>query len=95
MANGYFNDLPKRTFADKILRDKAFQTPKNAKYDGYQRELVSMLFKYFDKKTSGGAVNKELANKLHKLIIRKFLKQNVQSCFIDSIWVAYLADMKL
>ena len=29
--------LPKRTIADKILRDKAFNITKDTKYDGYQR----------------------------------------------------------
>ena len=39
--------------------------------------------------------NKELAEELHKSIIRKFEKQKVNSFFTDNIWVADLADMKL
>ena len=35
MAYGDFKDLPKRTTADKILRDEAFNNSKNVKYDGY------------------------------------------------------------
>ena len=35
-----FKDLSKRTPSDKILRDKAFDTAKNPKYDGYQKCLT-------------------------------------------------------
>ena len=50
MAYGDFKDLMKRTASDKVLRDNAFNVAKNPKYDGYQRELPSMVFKFFDKK---------------------------------------------
>ena len=49
MAYGDFKDLERRTFSDKILRDKAFNIAKNPKYDGYQRGLASMVYKCFDK----------------------------------------------
>ena len=39
--------------------------------------------------------NKELAEKLHNLIIRKFEKLKVHSSFINSIWSADLADVQL
>ena len=42
MASGDFKDLNRRTFADKALRDKAFNTAKDQNYDGYQRRLSSM-----------------------------------------------------
>ena len=51
MAYGDFNDLPRRTIADKILRDKAFNIAKSPKYDRYQNELASMVFKFLDKKS--------------------------------------------
>ena len=76
MACGDFKDLPRRTVAEKVLRDKAFNIAKNPRY-GYQRGLVSMVYKFFGKKTEGGAVknetmqNKVLAEELHKPIIRK------------------------
>ena len=38
---------------------------------------------------------KELAEELHKPIIRKIRKRKVYSPFIDNIWVADLADMQL
>ena len=78
MAYGDFKDLTRRTATDKILPDKTFDIAKNLKHDGYQRGLASMVYNFFDKKTSGGAVtneimsNKELAEELQKPIIRKF-----------------------
>ena len=50
MTYGDFKDLNRRTSADKVLRDKAFDIAKNPKYDGYQRGLASMVYKFFDKK---------------------------------------------
>ena len=49
MANGDFKDLTKRKASDKMLHHKAFNIAKNLKYDGYQRGLVSMVYKFFDK----------------------------------------------
>ena len=56
-AYGNFKDLARRTASDKIWRDKAFNTAKNPKYDGYQRGLASMVYKFFDKKSAGSGVN--------------------------------------
>ena len=39
--------------------------------------------------------NKELAEELHKPIIRKFNKRKIYSFFIDNTWGADLADMQL
>ena len=49
-------DLAKRTESDKVLKDKAFKTANNLNYDGYQRELASMGYKFFDKKSKGRGV---------------------------------------
>ena len=117
MAYGDFKDLTRRTTADKVLCYKAFNIAKNPTYDGYQRGLGSMVYNFYDKKSSGGAAtlarsetlatrnnslikneiisNKELAEELHKPIIRKFNKRKVHSIFIDNIWGADLADMQL
>ena len=59
-----FKDLKRRTASDKILRDKAFNIAKNPKYDGYQRGLASMAYKFFDKKSEGSGIvnNKEIGN---------------------------------
>ena len=93
-------DLVKRTQSDKVLRDKAFNIEKNPNYDGHQRGLASMVYKFFDKKSAewGGVNNNEnlkLANELHKPIIRKFKKRKVYSSFKDNIWGVDLADMQL
>ena len=48
MVYGHFKDLARRTASDKVLRTKAFNIAKNPKYDGYQRGLVSMVYKFFD-----------------------------------------------
>ena len=53
-----FKDLNRRTFADKVLHDKAFNIDKDPKNDGYQRGLDSMVYKLFDKKSSGRKVLK-------------------------------------
>ena len=80
MAYGDFKDIARRTASDKVLRDKAFNIAKNPKYDGYQRGLASMVYKFFDKKSKGSGVNiplefnEQLAKELHKPIIRKFKK---------------------
>ena len=47
---GDFKDLNRRTAADEVLRDQAFNIAKNPKYYENQRELVSMVYKIFDKK---------------------------------------------
>ena len=39
--------------------------------------------------------NKELAEGLHKPVIRKLEKRKIHSPFIDNIWGADLADMQL
>ena len=76
MAYGDFSDLARRTAYDKVLRDKAFNIAKNLKYDGYQRGLASLVYKFFDKKSKGCGVNitlefnEQLAKELHKPVIR-------------------------
>ena len=80
MAYGDFKDIKRRTASVKILRDKAFNVAKSPKYDGYQRGLASMVYKFFDKKSEGSGIvnnkeNMQLAEELHKLIIKKFKKE--------------------
>ena len=98
MAYGKTKDLVKRTQSDKVLKDKAFKIASDPKYDGYQRGLASMVYKFFDKKSSGSGIanepNYQLANELHKPIIRKFKKRKVYSSFRDNIWGVDLADMQ-
>ena len=92
-------DLTKRTQLDKVLRKKVFKIGSDPKYDGYQRGVASMVYKFFDKKSSGTGVaaiesNYQLTNELHRQIIRKFQRQKVYSSFRDNIWGVNLADMQ-
>ena len=61
-----------------------------------------MVYKFFDKKSEGSGVNTKLApqnqqvaEELHKPIIKKFEKRKVHTAFKDKIWSADLADMQL
>ena len=81
MAYGKSTYLAKRTQSDKVLRDKGFKIASDQKYEGYQRGLTSMVYKFFDKKYAGSGAatepNYQLANELHKKIIRKFKRRKV------------------
>ena len=89
MAYGKSKDLIKRTQSDKVLKDKAFKIESNPKYDGCQRGIVSMVHKFFGKKSKGSGIinepNYQLANELHKPIIRKFKKEK----FIHHIQIIF------
>ena len=68
-----------------------------------------MVYKFVDKKTKSSGVtslanksaiksisqNEQLAEELHKPIIKKLRKRRVYSAFKDNIWGADLADMQL
>ena len=73
-------DLINRTEADKVLKDKAYNIASNQEYDGYQRSLASVVYKFFDKKSTESGIVRDttkssslercssiLADKLHKL----------------------------
>ena len=82
MAYGKSKDLIKRTQSVKVLKDKAFKIANNPNYNGYQRGLASMVYKFFykksaslDKSKGNGIIiepNYQLANESHKPIIKKF-----------------------
>ena len=111
MAYNNFKDLEERTQSDIVLKNKALKIASNPKYNGYERGLASMIYKLFDKNSKGSGLkenqenflqnsenllaNLQLANELHKLIIRKFKKIKISSSFIDNIWGVDLADMQL
>ena len=75
MAYGDFKDLTRKTASDKVLKDKTFNIAKNPKYDGYQRGLPSMVYRFVDKKSEISGVNNNIkqneqeAKELHKPII--------------------------
>ena len=71
MATGDFKDLNKRAAVDKVLRDKAFNTAKIKKYNGYQRGITSMIYEFFDKKTSAGTIKNEIISNKEELLKQK------------------------
>ena len=97
-------DLINRTQSDKVLRDKAYDIASNPEYDGYQRGLANMVYKFFDKKSTGSDFKKLknttkpsssiLADELHKPVIKKFEKRKAYSQFKDNIWRVDLGDMQ-
>ena len=91
MAYGKSKDLIKGTQSEKVLTDKAFKIASDPKYNGYRRGLASMVYKFFNKKSSGSGItaikpNYQLANELHKPTIRKFGRRKVYSSSRDNIW---------
>ena len=58
-----------------------------------------MVYNFFEKKSSGSSIksipNQQLADELHKSIIRKFKKRIVYSSFKYNIWGVDLADVQL
>ena len=80
-------DLINRTEEDKVLKGKAYDIPSNPEYHGYQRDLASMVYKLFYKKSMGSGVKKLkdtakpssliLADELHKPVIKKSNKRKV------------------
>ena len=98
MAYGKSKDLARRTQPDKVLRDKCFEIASILKYDGYQRGLASMVYKFFYKKSAGSGVttfpNYQLATELHRQIIKKIKKRKIYSSFRDNIWGVDSTDMQ-
>ena len=91
MAYGKTKDLAKRTQSIKVLKDKAFKIASDPKYDGYQRGLASIVYKFFDKKSSGSGFanepNYQFANELYKRIIKKFKKEKFIHHLETIFWV--------
>ena len=102
MAYGDFEDLARRKASDKILRDKAFNIAKNPKYDGYERGLASMVYKFFNKQRtvySGSKDNIWRADLADMQLISKFNKGFrfllcVTGIFSKYAWVVRLKDKK-
>ena len=86
----------------KMLHDKTFSVGKIPKYDGYNRCLASVVYKFVAKRSGSLAdtsvpgkgvkskiiPNQQLAKDLYKSVIRKFKKAKVQPSFKDDIWGA-------
>ena len=99
-----YKDVENRLISDQKFKNTAYDIASNPKYDGYQRGLTSMVYKFFhskvaplDKKTMSGkgmGNHKILAEELHQPVIKKFNKREVYSQFKDNIWGVNLADMQ-
>ena len=85
MAYGDFEYLARRAASDKVLRGKAFDIAKNPKYDGYQRGLASMVYKFFDKRfallsdesVAGSCINMNVnIDKLAEELANHLIKKN-------------------
>ena len=55
MAYGDFK-IFRKAFADKVLRDRSFNIANNPEYDGHERGFASMVYIFFDKKTSDSSI---------------------------------------
>ena len=93
-------DLVNRTKSEIVLKNKAYKIATNPKYNGYERALASMFWKFFNKRSKkvlsgSGSESKQLANELYKPIINQFKRRKVYSSFKDNIWGVDLADMTL
>ena len=104
-AYAKYKDVENRLIADDKLKNSAYDIASNPEYDGYQRGLASMVYKFFNLKVAPRnktilgkgteVVNKILAEELHRPAIRKFNKRKVYSQFKDNIWGVDLADTQL
>ena len=94
MAHGDFKDLTRGTASDKRLHDMAFNIGKNAKYDGCQRGIASMVYKCFDKiasamhanKFGGGTVKNEIISNKYKHELLENLRKQSSARFLYIIF---------
>ena len=56
MTYNKLKDLEKRTQSDIVLKNKALKIASNPKYNGCERGLASMVYKFFDKKSKGSGL---------------------------------------
>ena len=80
------------------MKDRDYEFARNRNYDGlcnYRTALACMVYKSFDKKVGLGiSVNEQIAEELHKPLIKKFKRRKVYARFKDNIWAADLAEMR-
>ena len=77
------------------MKSRVYEITRSRNFDGSQRTLASMVYMFFDKKTRSGAivtstseinVNEQLAEELHKPVIKKFKRKKDYARFKDNIW---------
>ena len=92
-----------KTVSGKVLRDEGFKIASVPKYDGYQRGLASVVYKYFDKKArdnvsctgTGISENQELGNELKRYVSRNLKKRKIYFSSRDNIRGTDLVYMQL
>ena len=80
------------------MKETAYLISRNPKFNGYQRALAGMVYKFFDKKIGSGvgagvSVNEQLSEELHKPVTEKFKTTKVYTRLKDNIWSADLAEI--
>ena len=102
-AYAKYKDRLNRKQSDTALKNKTLKIATDPRVNGYQRGLAAMVYKFFNERTKGSGindkgnllVNSQLAEELHKPIIRNFKRRKVYSSFKYNIWGVDLADMQL
>ena len=102
-AYAKYQDRLNKKQSDIGLKNKALKIATDRRVNGYQRRLTSMIYNFFNERPKGSGinnkgnllVNSQLAEELHKQIIKNFKRRKVYSSFKDNIWGVDLADMKL
>ena len=92
-----------RKQSDIVLKNKALKIATDPRFNGYQKGLASMVYKFFNERTKGSGINLQanslnneiLAEELHKPIIKNFKRRKVYSNFKENIWGVDLANMQL
>ena len=92
-----------RKQSDVVLKNKALKIATDPRVNGCQRGIAAMVYKFSNERTKGSGiknkgnlhVNSQLAEELHKPIIKNFKRKKVYSSFKDNIWGVDLADMQL
>ena len=90
-AYNKYKDLKNITQSDIVLKNRAYEIAVDPKVDGFQRGLAAMVWRFFNerskKELGSGIENKQLADELHKQIIKKFKRRKVYSSYKDNIWM--------
>ena len=89
--------------SDKIFKDRDYEITGSRGYDGYQRGLASLCYKFVDQKNGsrgwvtskdGIYLNEQLDKDLHKPVTKKFKRRKVYARFKDNIWAEDLAEIE-
>ena len=95
-AYNKYKDSVNRTQSDIVLKNKAYKIGVDPKIDGFQRSLAAIVYKFFSERSKGSRIeNKQLAEEIHKPIIKNFKRRKVYSSFKDNIWGVDLAGTSL